>query len=153
NNSLLPRLPRLSFLLSDDEAMPTWWTSDPLPSPLLVGWAGGPRAARLAREPEAFIATRAIQALARVLGVAQDALESELEAWHLHTGSNDPFARGAYSFVRVGGLEAPRRLGEPVEGTLYFAGEATDASDTGTVHAALASGLRAAREVIALSGQ
>src|SRR5262249_38811927 len=138
-----------SFLFSNSETIPTWWTSDPLPSSHLVGWVGGPRAARLAREPEAIIVERSIEGLARMLGVARDMLEAELEAWYLHNWGADPFARGAYSFVRSGGLEPPRRLGEPVEATLFFAGEATDAhGHTGTVHAALASGARVASEVI-----
>jgi monoamine oxidase len=50
----------------------------------------------------------------------------------------------------VGGLDAPRALAEPVRGTLFFAGEATDTSShNGTVHGAIASGRRAAREVLA----
>ena len=45
--------------------------------------------------------------------------------------------------------DAPRMLGEPVEGTLFFAGEATDLDgQNGTVHGAMASGRRAAGEVI-----
>src|SRR5262249_34536633 len=112
------------FLFSDDETLPTWWTSDPLRTPTLVGWVGGPRAARLAREPEATIADRAVAALARVLGVGQGRLERELEDWYLHNWSADPFARGAYSFVRASGTDAPRVLCAPVDGTLFFAGEA-----------------------------
>ena len=34
----------LSFLFTDDPQFPTWWTSNPLPSPILVGWAAGPNA-------------------------------------------------------------------------------------------------------------
>jgi len=40
-------------------------------------------------------------------------------------------------------------LAEPVVDTLFFAGEATNAQGhSGTVHGALATGIRAAREVI-----
>jgi monoamine oxidase len=49
----------------------------------------------------------------------------------------------------VGGLDAPRQMTEPVEETLYFAGEHTDTTGHwGTVHAALRSGLRAAEQVL-----
>jgi monoamine oxidase len=37
-----------------------------------------------------------------------------------------------------------------VEGTLFFAGEATDPDQTGTVAGAIASGQRAARELISV---
>ena len=146
----LPALPRLSFLVSDDPVMPTWWTSYPLLAPVLTGWVGGPRAARLAGQPAAIVAEQAVESLARVLGVRRELLEARLDGWATHNWSADPFARGAYSYVRAGGLDAPAKLGAPVEDTLFFAGEATDhAGHTGTVHAALASGLRAASEVLA----
>ena len=31
----------LSFLFTDNEHFPTWWTSNPLPYPILTGWAAG----------------------------------------------------------------------------------------------------------------
>jgi monoamine oxidase len=49
----------------------------------------------------------------------------------------------------VGGRGARRKLGRPVAGTLYFAGEATDETEAGTVAGALRSGTRAAREILA----
>jgi hypothetical protein len=61
----------------------------------------------------------------------------------------DPYARGAYSYVRVGGLAAQQGFGEPVEDTLYFAGEAVDADGhIGTVHGAIASGERAGNRIV-----
>ena len=45
-------------------------------------------------------------------------------------------------------MGAPRTLGRPVEGTLFFAGEATIPDKIGTVAGALASGRRAAREAL-----
>jgi monoamine oxidase len=150
----LPALPRLSFLFSDDAVVPTWWTSYPLHVPTLNGWAGGPRAERLAAQPADAIADQAVAALARVLGVQRRELESLLDSWHVHNWSADPFARGAYSYVRAGGIDAPGRLAALVQDTLFFAGEATDESgNTGTVHAALAEGTRAAGAVIARLGQ
>jgi monoamine oxidase len=146
----LPALPKLSFLLSDDDVMPTWWTSYPLMAPILTGWVGGPRAARLAGQADTLIVEQALDALARVLGVRRGVLEAQLDGWMLHNWSTDPYARGAYSYVRVGGLDAPAALGASMEDTLFFAGEATDtAGYTGTVHGALASGMRAASNVLA----
>ena len=39
-------------------------------------------------------------------------------------------------------------LAAPLDETLYFAGEATDIDESGTVGGALASGIRAAKEII-----
>ena len=50
----------------------------------------------------------------------------------------------------AGALDAPDALAKPVAGTLFFAGEATDTTGrTGTVDGAIASGRRAARELLA----
>ncbi len=144
------KLERLSFLFSDDEMLPTWWTSFPLLAPVLTGWVGGPRAARLAHRADDALAEEALEALARLLAVRRGDLEALLDGWQVHNWSADPYARGAYSYVCAGGLEAPAQLGAPVADTLFFAGEATNTDGhTGTVHGALATGKRAAEEVIA----
>jgi monoamine oxidase len=68
---------------------------------------------------------------------------------YMHDWQADPFSRGAYSYAAVGGIDAARRLGAPVANTLYFAGEATNGDGyNGTVHGAIATGIRAAREVL-----
>ena len=69
-----------------------------------------------------------------------------LLAFAIHDWQADPYARGGYSYVRVGGTGAREELAEPLEETLYFAGEATDTEQSGTVGGALASGMRAAQE-------
>jgi monoamine oxidase len=75
-------------------------------------------------------------------------LTAELEDLRVFDWAVDPFARGAYSWVPVGALDAPAALALPVGGSLYFAGEATDVGgDPGTVHGALATGARAAHEI------
>ena len=76
-------------------------------------------------------------------------LESCLEAASFHDWQSDPFSRGAYSYAKVGADGAQKALGAPVENTLFFAGEATDTSGhNGTVNGAIASGYRAAAEII-----
>ena len=147
-----PALQRFSWIYSDDPSMPTWWTSYPILAPTLVGWWAGPHATQLAAQPNADIVARTLDALARVFGMTQAELAPLLDGWHLHNWHADPYARGAYSWVRAGGIEAPAQLGTPVEETLFFAGEATSTHDTGTVHGALASGRRAAAEVAAALG-
>jgi uncharacterized protein with NAD-binding domain and iron-sulfur cluster len=46
-------------------------------------------------------------------------------------------------------MDAAQALAAPVDGTLFFAGEATNVEGyTGTVHGAIATGLRAANELL-----
>lgn len=143
------------FIHSNDDGFPTWWTSLPAPASheapnlVLTAWAGGPKAERLSSLPDTDLAERAIDSLARILGPAREAVSSHVLGWHLHNWSLDPFARGAYSYAGVGGLEARRQLAVPVEDTLYFAGEAADTEGhAATVHGALATGWRAARQIV-----
>ena len=118
-------------------------------SPILTGWAGGPAAERLALRGEESVVGRALDSLTCLLGFMRERLADLLIAWYMHDWQADPFARGAYSYIPVGGLDAPRLLAEPVEDTLFFAREATDLSGrNGTVHGAMASGQRAAGEII-----
>lgn len=150
-----PILTEPGFIHSSDEGFPTWWTSLPAPPSaqvpplILTAWAGGPKAERLSTLPDAGLAERAVDSLARILGVGRAEVASAVEGWHVHNWGQDPFARGAYSYADVGGLEARRSLAVPVENTLYFAGEATDIEGhAATVHGALASGRRAARQIL-----
>jgi monoamine oxidase len=143
-------LSRLGFLFSNDEWFPTWWTTMPAREPILTGWAAAERAERLCGQDCAWIVTRAISSLSDILGVERSDLSSMLVQSYFHDWQVDPFARGAYSYILVGGTGAPRDLAAPLEGTLFFAGEATDTTvHNGTVHGAIASGKRAAREVLA----
>ena len=129
-------------------AFPTWWNAAPRHAPVLTAWAGGPRAEALLGRPEREIVARALESLASVVRVPRRRLEARLQAWAYHDWRADPFSRGAYSFARVGGENAASALARPIQRTLFFAGEATAAEDSGTVEAALASGRRAAREML-----
>lgn len=140
----------VSFLHSDDAYFPTWWTQLPVRAPLWVGWCGGPAALRVGELDEAGIVERAIRSLAALLDVSPDLVGTHLDGHYRHDWQNDPFARGAYSYLTVRGEDAPQRLAEPIADTLFFAGEATQPpASSGTVAGALASGTRAAREVLA----
>jgi monoamine oxidase len=95
------------------------------------------------------VVDKAIESLAAVLGQTKASLQSELVAACFHDWNSDPFSLGAYSYVKVGGEGCQTTLGAPLENTLFFAGEATDISgNNGTVHGAIASGKRAAQEII-----
>ena len=135
--------PRVAFFHSPRAACPTFWTPLPMRVPLLTAWAGGPKAARLTgKTPTALIRL--------ALGTVETVLrrKGDLTAALVHDWQADPFARGGYSYVGVDGAGAREALGEPVAGTLFFAGEATSLEESGTVGGALASGRRAAREAL-----
>jgi monoamine oxidase len=138
----------LNFLHAPAAEIPTWWTAAPVRAPLLVGWVGGLAAEALLSEEPQLRLERCLVALSEVLAVPRRELEEQLDAWTSHDWRADPFARGAYSYIGVGGAGAPRALGRPVAGTLFFAGEATNGEQIGTVAGALASGRRAARELL-----
>jgi monoamine oxidase len=138
----------INFIHSHGIELPTWWTTAPVRSPILTGWVGGVAAETLLAEEPLSRLERSLVALSEVLAVPRRELEEQLDAWVSHDWRADPFARGAYSYIAVNGIGAPRALGRPVEGTLFFAGEATNGDQIGTVAGALASGRRAAREVL-----
>jgi monoamine oxidase len=138
------RHPHVAFFHSPLAPFPTFWTPLPMHAPLLTAWAGGPKAQALTgKRPEVLLR----HALASVRSVLDT--DEEPQAYFVHDWQADPFARGGYSYVKVGGTGAREKLAEPLEDTLYFAGEATDTEASGTVGGALASGLRAAREILA----
>ena len=136
------------FIHSKEPWLPTWWADER--GTILTGWAGGPRATKLASEHPDAITAEGCRALSHIFKVEQRQIEELLAASHFHNWNEDPLSRGAYSFTPVGMTEMTEQLARPVADTLFFAGEATDADgEQGTVQAALASGERAANEIIA----
>ncbi len=143
-----PDIQGAGFLLSDERLFPTWWTPLPVHAPVITGWSAGPHADELAEQREQAIVAEGLASLARITGSSLDRLRGLLEAAYLHDWHRDPFARGAYSYVPAGALDARKVLAEPVADTLYFAGEATNLNGhSATVHGAIASGRRATRQI------
>jgi monoamine oxidase len=139
----------MSFLLSDDEFFPTWWTTMPRKYPIITGWAPFRSGERLSGRDKDAVVNQALQTLSSIFGVKLPQLKEWLEAAYLHDWQADPFSRGAYSYAKVGADGAQEALAAPLESTLFFAGEATDTSgNNGTVHGAISSGYRAAEEII-----
>jgi monoamine oxidase len=140
------------FVHSAEPFFPVWWSE--APSPILVGWTGGVAARKMAGWPGERIFQTARRTLAKLLRCTDEALARSVVDYRTHDWAADVFTRGAYSFATAGKENAPRELGRPVGGTLFFAGEATaDLLELGTVHGALASGVRAADEVLAVIGR
>ncbi len=140
---------RDGLLFTGGPPFPVWWVSQRGPRPVVTGWAGGRLARAIAPIDEAARVTVALEGLGAALGVDPRRLREQLRAGFSHDWHGDPFARGAYSYAGVGGRRAGSELAEPVESTLYFAGEATQSDGrNATVHGAIASGERTAKEIL-----
>jgi monoamine oxidase len=142
------RISDLDFCHAPGAAFPTWWTTLPLRTAVLTGWAGGPAADALSGLSEDELLTEAVKTLSKLMGVPRKKIEGLLAGAHVADWRREPLTRGAYSYARVGGAAAARKLGRPVGGTLFFAGEATETGLVGTVAGAIASGHRVAREIL-----
>jgi len=135
-----------SFFHVPEQDFPTFWNLLPLRSAHLIAWAGGPRVQRIPPGTDA-IARRAVECVQQGFRGAGN-LWSQLEQATTHDWQRDPFARGAYSYQVAGAPRARELLARPLLSTLYFAGEATDTDQAGTVAGALLSGRRAARLIL-----
>jgi monoamine oxidase len=142
-------LANMSFLFSQDEWFPTWWTTMPQKLPMITGWAPFRSAEKLSGQARDFVVDRSVESLAKALHLNAQQIKNALVAAHFHDWQTDPFSRGAYSYGKVGSDGSQQTLAAPVDNALFFAGEATDIIGyNGTVHGAIASGYRAAAEIL-----
>jgi monoamine oxidase len=139
------RAPEVAFFHVPEAAFPTFWTPLPMRGALLTAWAGGPKAARLTGSSSEKLLVAALRTVEAVFGkkINGQLASALVQDWHA-----DRYSRGGYSYVRVGGAGARESLAEPLDDTLFFAGEATDADEAGTVAGALRSGQRAALQIL-----
>jgi monoamine oxidase len=124
--------------------LPALWTREPQRTTLLAAWAGGGAVQRLI-EAGLDPVDEAIKTCEAAFPSVD--VRAELRETYFHDWQADPFARGAYSYLRVGGANSRDSLAAPVEQTLHFAGEATSSNEPGTVAGALESGYRTAGEI------
>jgi monoamine oxidase len=142
-------LSQLSFLHASNELFPVWWTKFPEQSSSLVAWTGGPRADAIAGRNREDLENEALRELASIFAVDRATLRELLVESGSHDWQQDPLAQGSYSYLPVGTLRVPNDLSEPIEWTLFFAGEHTDTTGNwGTVHGATESGQRAAHQIL-----
>jgi monoamine oxidase len=141
-----------AFFRRERQSFGAYWTQVPVRSELIVAWAGGPKAVALGAESQAELIERALTGFGELFDEPELA-RKEFEGGVMHDWTRDPFARGAYSYVAVGGGDAREALAEPLDNVLFFAGEATSNNGHGgTVNGALETGERAAREAAAALG-
>lgn len=138
----------ITFLISDEE-VPTWWTQHPQQSALLTGWLGGlPAEAKKDCTAEELL-QQALQSLGNIFKMSVEELKARLIAWNVANWTVEPFTRGSYSYDTIETSKARKLLMEPLDDTLFFAGEYLyDGPAMGTVEAALWSGERAAEKIL-----
>lgn len=133
--------------------VPVWWS----PSyqrqpyqPVLTAFIGGKRALNLNALPESEALSCAVDDLCRLF--KSDAPRRLFVKGRRVSWIDDPWSRGGYSYVPVGVYDARQILAQPVQGVLFFAGEATvTESNPATVHGAIETGIRAAGEILSIA--
>jgi monoamine oxidase len=135
--------------LFTEQPIPTWWTQNPDQNPLLTGWIGGPEAALLTNVSDDAILAMALQSLSTIFKVSEVDLNAKLTTAKVVNWTADPFSLGSYSYATVASKQAREKVTQPIESTIYFAGEALfTGPQIGTVEAALASGKLVAGSII-----
>ena len=147
-NKLDPSKSRLGFLFGQNVPVSVWWTNEPSDAPMMTGWVGGPKSIEMESLTDDQFIDIAVTSLSRIFRSGESLIESHLIGGFTYDWKADPFSNGAYTYMGVGGGDAPQLLAEPINRRLYFAGEATSMGHWGTVHGAIASGLRVAREIL-----
>jgi monoamine oxidase len=111
----------------------------------IEGYFGGSFARGLEDLGEAAFAAAAIDEVVALLG---SDYRKKLRLLSLSRWAHDPFANGSYSHALPGRAGDRAKLATPVDGRIFFAGEATSPNFFSTCHGALESGERAAEEVV-----
>lgn len=112
--------------------------------PVLVALSGGSAghdAAALGPDERTAVA---LAALREAFGHVPEPSFTAITDW-----TNDPFSRGAYSFLALGATSAHvAALGRPAHPRVLFAGEATSPDRPGTADGAFQTGIREARRLL-----
>jgi monoamine oxidase len=117
----------------------------PFGQPCIEGFFGGRFARELEDAGDGALSQQSIDEIVAMLG---SDYRRRLKPLAESRWANDPFARGSYSHALPGQAGARAVLAAPVDGRLYFAGEATSPNFFSTAHGARDSGERAAREAL-----
>lgn len=122
----------------------------PFGQPCIEGFFGGSFACQLEDAGEGAIPAHSIDEIAGFLG---NDIRRKLKPLYESRWGRDPFARGSYSHALPGHAGDRAVLAAPVDGRLFFAGEATSPTFFTTAQGARDSGERAAKEVLAALGK
>ncbi len=114
--------------------------------PVIEGFFGGALAAALERGGPGAFAGFALDELAGLLGadIRRHLTPIASSAW-----ADDPWSLGSYSHALPGHADDRAALAAPVDGRLFFAGEACSRHDYSTAHGAYRTGVAAAQALLA----
>ena len=118
----------------------------PLGRPLIEVYFGGRFAKELEAGGDEAFADYAIAELVHLLG---EDFRKRVKPLRIHRWAADPFALGSYSYAKPGKADCRTTLAEPVDGRLFFAGEACSEHDFSTAHGGYLTGVAAADQAIA----
>jgi len=118
----------------------------PFGRPLVIGFLGGSCARELASAGAEAMISFGIDELVRMFGAdaRRHIGRSAATNW-----AGDPFIRGGYSAARPGHAHRRADLAAPLDGKLFFAGEACSIDAYATCHGAYLTGVAAANAVAA----
>ena len=119
----------------------------PFGRPMIEAYFGGSNAEALEAEGERGFFDFAVSELTALFG---SAFARRLKPLHMHRWGADPFARGSYSYALPGMADCRAVLAAPVDGRLFFAGEACSKGDFSTAHGGFNTGVSAADAVVAV---
>jgi len=136
------------FIFTKEE-VPTWWTQLPAHNAMLTGWLGSEKANSLKDNSDEEILQIALQSLSNAFDIPIEDLRLKLKASMIANWNKDADINGGYSFNTVKTAEAKKILHEPVNDTIFFAGEALfEGTPGGTVEAALSNAKETAQQVL-----
>jgi len=115
-------------------------------APVLTAYAGATLADRLVKFGNDAAIQIALEDLNQLFG---NQAKTNYTSGMVLNWQREPYIEMAYSFCPVGAAGLRRVLSYPIDGVLFFAGEATSVERNATVHGAVESGRRAANEVSA----
>ena len=119
----------------------------PFGRPQIEVYFGGRLASDLEAQGERAFFDFAVSELVSLLG---SAFARRVKPIHMHRWGADPFARGSYSYALPGMADCRAALATPLDGRLFFAGEACSRGDFSTAHGGWITGVLAAEQVIAV---
>jgi monoamine oxidase len=132
-----------------DTALTASYHRRPFHRPLIEVFVGGALAAELEKEGAASFGAFAVDELVALLG---SDMRRKLTPLGASNWGPDPWTGGAYSHAKVGQAGMRAVLAAPVDGRLFFAGEACSPHGFSTAHGAYQSGALAAEAALAALG-
>ena len=121
----------------------------PFGRPIIEGYFGGHLARELEEGGEDAFVSFAIDQFVALLG---GGMRKRLHPIVASAWARDPYALGSYSHALPGHANARPLLAAPVDGRLFFAGEACSVHDFSTAHGAFRTGIAAAEAVMEAIG-